>query len=348
MLYTSGSTGLPKGVAVEHRNVCHYVRAFDAEFHLGAADVVLQHSVCSFDIFVEEVFAALLSGAALAIPPPEVRDDIRALMTFVEAHKVTVISGFPYLLLEMNRLEKIPASLRLLISGGDVLRESYVDRLLDQAEVYNTYGPSETTVCAAYFRCNGAAALPDGTYPIGKPVAGTRIVVLDEAMREVTPGVPGEIGILGGGVSRGYLGNRGTENEAFTVWHGERLYRSGDRGQGLPDGHLAFLGRLDTQVMILGRRVEPSEVENILCTCNEVEQAAVAAAVDEQGLSYLTAWIVPRSTDFRFSLLKKKLARFLPAYMIPEFFVRMEALPYTPNGKVDRGALPVVLKEGMF
>lgn len=346
ILYTSGSTGTPKGVVVENRNVCHYVRAFRNEFHPSAGDVMLQYSVCSFDIFVEEVFASLLSGAAIAIPSEDVKNDTRRLMQFVEEHAVTIISGFPYLLLEMNKLERIPASLRLLISGGDVLRESYIDRLLPQAEVYNTYGPSETTVCASYFRCNGTLALPDGTYPIGKAVLGTSIELLDEHLQPVPTGKIGEICIIGNGVSRGYVGKR--ENEAFvTLTDGRRIYRSGDLGIMQPDGNLLFLYRKDTQVMILGRRVEPFEVQNILCECREVEKGVVCAYTDEQGLSYLTAYVVPKDKrTFDMSSVKRTMEKFLPPYMIPEFFVRMNTMPVTPNGKVNGGALPIVMKSG--
>lgn len=344
VLYTSGSTGVPKGVVVENRNVCHYVRAFANEFHPSEKDVMLQYSVCSFDIFVEEVFASMLSGATLAIPSDEVKRDIRRLMKFVEEHGITIISGFPYLLLEMNKLDQIPTSLRLLISGGDVLRENYIDRLLPQAEVYNTYGPSETTVCASYFRSNGTQALPDGTYPIGKAVAGVAIELLDEQARPVPMGKIGEICIFGDGVSRGYIGKR--ENEAFvTLEDGRRMYRSGDLGIMQPDGNLLFLHRKDTQVMILGRRVEPFEVQNILCDCRDVEKGVVCAHTDDRGLSYLTAYVVPKdASKFDMAAVRRTMEKFLPSYMIPDFFVRMDSMPVTPNAKVNGGALPVVMK----
>lgn len=346
ILYTSGSTGTPKGVMVENRNVCHYVRAFRAEFHPTPGDVMLQYSVCTFDIFVEEVFTTLLSGATLAIPSEQTKSDIHRLMRFVERHKVTIISGFPYLLLEMNKLEGIPKTLRLLISGGDVLREHFIDRLLPQVLVYNTYGPSETTVCASYFRCNGTQPLPDGTYPIGKAVSGVSIELCDAHSAPVAMGEVGEICIFGDGISRGYVGKR--ENDAFVLLpDGRRMYRSGDLGIMQPDGNLLFLHRKDTQVMILGKRVEPQEVQNILCECDEVEKGVVCPCTDRQGLSYLTAYIVPRETKmFDVLSVRRTMEKFLPPYMIPEFFVRMERMPMTPNGKINNGALPVVLKTG--
>ena len=322
ILYTSGSTGKPKGVAVRNRNVCHYVRAFQNEFHPGEADIMLQYSVCSFDIFVEEVFTTLLSGAVLAIPSSETKKNIHTLMEFVDKNNITEISGFPYLLLEMNHLPQIPKSLRLLISGGDVLRASYITNLTDNVEIYNTYGPSETTVCASYYRCNDVTPLADGTYPVGKPVLGTEIEILDEHLTPVKLGEIGEICILGDGVSAGYIGNREKENEAFVTWQdGSTLYRSGDLGYLLPDGNIAFLHRKDTQVMILGKRVEPVEVESVLCKCSEIEKAIVRPYTDEQNLSYMVAYIVLKHPEANLSTLKKEMARFLPNYMIPEFFI---------------------------
>ncbi len=347
VLYTSGSTGKPKGVSVRNENVCHYIRAFQNEFHPSEEDIMLQYSVCSFDIFVEEVFTTLCSGATLAIPSEKTKKDIHKLMQYVEEKQITMVSGFPYLLLEMNSLPKIPSSLRLLISGGDVLRAAYITNLVNHVEIYNTYGPSETTVCASYYRCNDVEPLADGTYPVGKGVLGTSIEILDEHLSPVADGEVGEICILGGGVSSGYIGDRRKENEAFVKRQdGSVLYRSGDLGYFLPDGNIAFLHRMDTQVMILGKRVEPVEVESVLCNCPEIKAACVRPYIDEQNLSYMVAYIVLNQENASLSTLKKEMARFLPTFMIPEFFVRMRSLPLNANGKVDNALLPLVMKEG--
>lgn len=365
VLYTSGTTGRPKGVAVTNRNVCHYVRAFENEFHPKQGDVMLQYSVCTFDIFVEEVFASLLNGAALAIPADEDKKDIRALMDFVQSHGVTILSGFPYLLAEINHLPKIPDSLRLLISGGDVLRAHQVDRLLDQAEVYNTYGPSETTVCASYYRCRGGQILEDGTYPIGKAVLGAEIRILPEKdetagpvraelpqdesaaqQTELPQGETGEICIFGGGVSNGYIGDHAEENEAFEkLPDGSTMYRSGDLGYMLPDGNIAFLHRKDTQIMIYGKRVEIMEVESQIYQCSGVEQAIVRAFTDEESQPYMVAYVVPEGEDLKISQIREELAEHLTDYMIPEFIVKIPEIPLNPNGKPDMNRIPIVMKE---
>lgn len=348
VLYTSGTSGRPKGVVVENHSVVNYAEAFENEFHVGPGDVMLQYCICSFDIFVEEVFATLLNGATLAIPPREVREGrLSGLMDFCERQGVTLISGFPYLLADMNRYRCYPSGLRLLISGGDVIRASYITWLKGRDfAIYNTYGPSETTVCATYFRVDNAEALDDGTYPVGTAVKGVEVKILDDSLHEVPDGVSGEICILGEGVSRGYLGNPPGQENFVTLPEGRRMYRSGDLGYRLADGNIAFLRRKDSQVMILGRRVETEEVENVLNESPCVERAVVRAFTDEQGLAYLTAYFVPSHKNCSVSRIKGFLRSRLADFMVPDFFVRMEGIPLTVRGKVDERALPVVLKEG--
>ena len=349
VLYTSGTTGKPKGICVSNRNVCHYVKAFENEFHPKIGDVMLQYSVCTFDIFVEEVFASLLNGAALAIPTEEEKENIHSLMEFVERHQITIISSFPYLLAEMNQLSQIPSSLRLLISGGDVLRAAYVNHLLEQTEVYNTYGPSETTVCACYYHCNNGLVLEDGTYPIGTPVKGTKIRILDCNGNEVPKGKIGEICIYGNGVSCGYIGERKEENKVFEqMQNGDVMYHSGDMGYVLPNGEIAFLHRKDTQVMIYGKRVEVMEVESVFYQCKGVEKAVVRAFTDENGLYYMTAYIVLSDKNKKISEIRKELSKNLTSFMIPEFIVKMPQIPLNSNGKPDINNMPVVMKAGDF
>ena len=349
VLYTSGTTGRPKGVMVENRSVVNYAEAFEAEFHTRPGDVMLQYSVCSFDIFVEEVFTTLLNGSTLAIPPRDVADgDVKSLMRFVEEQGITQISGFPYLLAEMNKLDGLPKSLRLLISGGDVLRASYIDRLVDKGVmIYNTYGPSETTVCATYFRCDDAEPLADGTYPVGKAVKGVEVRIMDDKGRTLPEGSIGEICIFGAGVGAGYLGNPPEQKNFVTLADGARMYHSGDMGYLLPDGNIAFLHRKDEQVMILGKRVEPEEVENVLNSSDEVERGIVRAFTDENGLAYLVAYFIPSTQNYSLHSIKECLRSELADFMIPEFFVAVKEIPINKRGKVDMEALPIVLKEGM-
>ncbi|MCM1111167.1 MAG: amino acid adenylation domain-containing protein [Clostridium sp.] len=349
ILYTSGTTGRPKGVEVENHSVVNYAEAFEAEFHVGSGDVMLQYTVCSFDIFVEEVFTTLLNGATLAIPSAETMGGgLTALMEFVDRHGVTEISGFPYLLAGMNKLESLPKSLRLLISGGDVIRGAYIDHLRNMGpEIYNTYGPSETTVCSNYYRCDNAEPLADGTFPVGHSVRGVSVKVLDDGLNELPAGETGEISIFGEGVSRGYVGNPPESRNFVTLADGTRMYRSGDLGYFLPDGNLVFLHRRDDQVMILGKRVEPEEVENVLNTCPCVERGIVRAFTDDFGLAYLVAYFIPvDKKECTLHKIKEYLKSELTDFMIPEFFVEVREIPINQHGKVDIDALPVVMKEG--
>lgn len=218
----------------------------------------------------------------------------------VMSHGVTIIDGFPYLLAEMNRLESIPPSVKLIISGGDVIRGSYISNLRGKnVKIYNTYGPSETTVCSNYFRIDNTEPLDDGTFPIGKAVKGVKVKIMDRNLREVPQGETGEICIYGEGVSRGYL----------------------------------------------GKRVEPEEVENALNSCPCVERGAVRAFIDDNGLHYLTAYIIPKA-NCHLHMVRKWLSARLAEFMVPEFFVKINQIPITRRGKVDVAALPVVMKEG--
>ena len=347
VLYTSGTSGKPKGVVVENHSVVNYSEAFEAEFKTGPGDVMLQYSVCSFDIFVEEVYTTLLNGAAICIPSTPVHNgSLQGLLRFVERHGVTIIDGFPYLIAEMNKLPELPKSIKLIISGGDVIRGSYITNLRDKGiKIYNTYGPSETTVCSNYFRVDNAQPLEDGTFPVGKAVKGVEVKIMDKNLNELPKGEIGEICIFGEGVSRGYLGNPPEQKNFVTLADGTRMYRSGDLGYELPDGNLAFLHRRDNQVMILGKRVEPDEVENVLNTCPEVERGVVRAFLDDNGLHYLTAYIIPKD-NCKLHDIRKWLSDRLTDFMVPEFFVKISKIPLTRRGKVDVEALPVVMKEG--
>ncbi|MDE6824410.1 MAG: amino acid adenylation domain-containing protein [Duncaniella sp.] len=347
VLYTSGTSGKPKGVSVENHSVVNYCEAFEAEFKTGPGDVMLQYSVCSFDIFVEEVYTTLLNGAALCIPSHAIHNgSLEGLLKFAERHGVTIIDGFPYLLAEMNKLDYIPKSIKLIISGGDVIRASYITRLKDLGiKIYNTYGPSETTVCSNYFRVDNAEPLDDGTFPIGKAVKGVEVKILDKDLNEVPKGTVGEICIFGEGVSRGYINDAPEQSNFITLADGTRMYRSGDLGYELSDGNLAFLNRRDNQVMILGKRVEPEEVENVLNTCPQIDRGVVRAFLDENGLHYLTAYVIPKEGT-TLKEIRKYLSDRLANFMVPEFFVKIKSIPLTRRGKVDVEALPVVMKEG--
>ncbi len=318
--------------------------------HTGPGDVMLQYSVCSFDIFVEEVVTTLLNGATLAIPTIEVHNGpLSGLMDFCKRHGVTIIDGFPYLIADLNKKsELLPKSVNLIISGGDVIRASYITNLRNKGiRIYNTYGPSETCVCSNYFRVDNAEPLDDGTFSIGKAIKGVEVKILDKNLNEVPKGEVGEICIFGEGVNQGYLGNPPEQSNFVTLPDGTHFYRSGDMGYVLPDGNMAFLHRRDEQVMILGKRVEPEEVENVLNEYPEVERGIVRAFLDEGGLHYLVAYIIPRK-GFSLHDVRDYLKSKLTDFMVPEFFVEVNDLPLTHRGKIDMKALPKVLKEGNY
>lgn len=345
ILYTSGSTGMPKGVVVMQENVINYVSAFQNEFCVGPIDCILQNSVCTFDIFVEEVFSALLSGSSLAIPDEETKGNMDSLLQFMKDTGVTIVSAFPYFMMELNKKE-LPTSVRLLISGGDVLRKEYISNLVGKVEVYNTYGPTETTVCATYYRCNKECWGNYTGIPIGKAVKGVSVYLLDQEGRAVSTGEIGEICIGGKGVSKGYL-NKKEETEKYFVPNpfrsDEIMYRSGDLGMLCEDGNILFIKRKDLQVMIRGKRVEPEEVEHRILESGEIAFASVQPCTNKVGDTYLVAYVTSDKEIDKNKLILY-LRRYLPDFMMPKYFVFVPSMPLTLNGKVNRKELPLILE----
>jgi amino acid adenylation domain-containing protein len=339
VIYTSGTSGRPRGVMAEHRNVIGYLNAFAHEFLIGEGDVVVQQFSLAFDACVEEIYPPLLAGGRLAIPHEAEVKDIDWLRAFMVKHSVTIVSCTPLMLDRLNQAGEM-RGVRLYISGGDVLKAAYISNILSRGAVYNTYGPTEATVCACYYRCTTADP-PD--IPIGSPIANYRVYVLGKAELLLPAGMVGELCIAGPGVVRGYLNDPDGTAQKFTAnpfSRGERLYRTGDLGRLLPDGNIAFKGRSDRQVKIRGYRIELSEIENQLLRHRDIMAAVVINRRDGAD-SYLCGYLVPRwPPSLELPGVKKYLARQLPAYMIPAHFVILEKLPTTPNRKVDLDALP--------
>ncbi|MCP5107872.1 MAG: amino acid adenylation domain-containing protein, partial [bacterium] len=281
IIYTSGSTGKPKGVVVEHRNVIAYVTAFYREFDITGSDIALQQASYSFDVFVEEVFPLLFRGGKTVLCPRYVLMDTAALSRFILNHGITFISVSPLMLNEIDKLSGT-GSIRVFISGGDVLKKEYIANLLqkENSVVYNTYGPTEGTVCAAYHRCTTA----DKTHiPIGKPIANYNVYILDKEDKLVPVGVPGELCISGPGVARGYLNRPELSNQKFLRGPGAvfskrapGIYKTGDLARWLPGGEIEFLGRIDQQVKIRGFRVELGEIESFLIAHPGIRAALVS------------------------------------------------------------------------
>ena len=336
VIYTSGSTGRPKGVAVTHDGLANLATAQVATFGVGPADRVLQFAPISFDASVFEMVMALYAGATLVLAP---REDIAAgpaLADFLRDRRIS------HLTLPPSVLATLPDAplpdLAVLVSAGEALPENLAERWLAGRRMFNAYGPTETTVWAtvAELRTGGGKPL------IGAAIQGTHVVVVDERLREVPPGTPGELAVGGRGVARGYLGRPTLTAERFVPdpWSAEpggRMYLTGDRVVLRPDGNLEFLGRIDHQVKIRGIRVEPDEVARQLAGCPGVADAAVIArdlGAGPELIAYATG------TGLDTARVRAYLSERLPAHMIPSLVVPLETMPLTPSGKIDRAALP--------
>jgi amino acid adenylation domain-containing protein len=346
VMYTSGSTGRPKGVMVNHRAVVRLVKNTNY-IELSEREVFLQFSPVSFDASTLEIWGPLLNGGCLAMMPPE-RQSLGDLGMAIRQYGVTTLwltAGLFNVMVE-HRLEDLKP-LKQLLAGGDALSPSHVRKALETlpgCRLINGYGPTEGTT----FTCCRTITADDArgsSIPIGRPISNTQVFLLDSENDLVGPGEVGELCIGGDGLARGYL-NQPDLTAAKFVRHlfcdeqEARIYKTGDLARYRPDGSIEFLGRLDDQVKISGYRVEPGEIEAVVMQHPGVRSTVVVARQDTPGEKKLIAYVVPREQECSITELKTYLQEKLPAYMLPAAFVLMDSLPLSPNGKVDRAALP--------
>lgn len=356
LIYTSGSTGQPKGVLVSHGALTNFLAAMATESELTSRDTLMAVTTISFDIAVLELFLPLICGARVRLMTTAQARDGLALSAVLKNEPITVLQATPatwHLLVEAGLPSKKP--LRIW-SGGEALNTALASRLQPHgAETWNLFGPTEATVWASLYRDRGEHA-NQAIVPIGQPLSNTTMYILDTYLNLLPQGVMGELYIGGIGLARGYWRRPALTAERFVPnpfsdQPGQRLYRSGDQARRLPDGTLIFLGRQDFQLKLRGFRIEAGEIENGLTEQTGVAQAVVTLCRSKQGADQLVAFIVPNSsvpeqarlmtTDLLMSLRDALQAR-LPDYMIPTLWVELPQLPRTPNGKVNRKALPDV------
>ncbi|WP_345303644.1 amino acid adenylation domain-containing protein [Lysobacter hankyongensis] len=356
LIYTSGSTGRPKGVVVSHRQLTVTLAALLEQLAFVAGDVFPNLASHAFDISLVELLLPLISGGTSVLVDP---DDIRDLDALVSHTRgATCLHAVPSLMdallthLGADGAAAAYPRMRLLLVGGDAVPSDLLRRMtaiFPDAQTVEMYGPTEASIISSCYPIDAEALAHQG-YCIGRPIANTRIHLLDAGLQPVPVGVTGEMYIAGPGVADGYLGRRGLTAERFVADPfaiGERMYRSGDLARWTPDGRLDYLGRADHQVKIRGFRIELGEVEAALRACDGVAQGVVLAREDVPGQKRLVAYAaglpgVPVDAD----ALRTAMAHALPEYMVPSAFVVLDALPLNANGKIDRKALPAPIREG--
>lgn len=333
-IYTSGSTGNPKGIALQHSSAVACLTWAERTFGDELEGMLLSTSIC-FDLSIFELFSPLAAGASLIL----VRDAL-ALTESWAGPWPTLINTVPSAAQALVDAGAIPRSVKVINLAGEPLQRRLVQQIIGlapQARVYNLYGPSENTVYTTFCQVDGRSKVT-----IGRPVTNTKIYLLDEHMKPVPIGSPGQIYVAGAGLARGYWQQPGLTAQSFLPNPfgpaGARMYRSGDLGRYLPDGSIEFLGRIDYQVKIRGYRIELGEIESALLRCDGVSAAVVVAPDEPSGDRRLMAYVVAEKPSQ--NRLREALKETLPDYMLPAAYIFLDALPLMPNGKIDRKALP--------
>lgn len=348
-IYTSGSTGKPKGVLVPHGTVVNFLNSMAEKPGLKPGDVLLAVTTLSFDIAVLELFLPLFTGAKIELADREAAADGASLLEKISSAGVNVMQATPATWRIMLASGWRPGSELKVLCGGEAMPADLAAELLSHASsVWNMYGPTETTVWSTLYQ------ITDAEQPIliGKPIANTQIHILDKNRQLLPAGVAGEMYIAGAGVTRGYLKRPDLTRERFLKLpingaEPEIMYRTGDLVKYLADGNIEYINRLDNQVKVRGFRIELGEIENVLTDHKEVKQVVVIVREDRPGDTRLVAYYVSLEGDeISVTSLRKHLRAQLPDYMIPQHFVELDKLPVTPNGKINRQALPAPFSDG--
>lgn len=351
VVYTSGSSGWPKGAMVQHGSLAVYAADVRDRLGLSAGDRFLQFASPGFDVLAEELFPVWLAGGSVVFPPRPSVPGIDELLELIEREQITVVelptAYWHEWVRELDRQRReLPDGLRTVIIGGErIVPERLALWPHEQARLVHCYGLTETTVTSTFFTA-GPHDTADGAVglPIGTPLPSVDLRVLDRRLRPVPVGAAGELYLAGSSLARGYLGRPSLTAQRFLAdpdVAGGRMYRTGDLGRQRADGVVEFLSRIDAQLKVRGFRIEPTEIESAITRHPLVSAAVVTSFEPEPGDRRLAAYLVPApNAALDTTELRAHLARELPAYMIPSVFVELEDLPLTTNGKVDRGALP--------
>ena len=348
VIFTSGTTGLPKGVEVEHRSVIHHLWGMREQYAVTSADRFLQKHPFNFDVSVWEFFLPLATGGSTVMVRPGGQRDLDYMIDRIVAEGVTIVCFLPSaltVLLEHPRIALLDASVRWMLCGAETMARDVPSRFFERlhARLHNLYGPTETTVHNSWYEC--LAGEQPAVIPIGRPMPGVRLYVLDPDLQPVPVGVPGEIHIGGASVARGYR-NSPEISEArfvadpFTDGPDARMYRTGDIGRFRADGNIEFIGRRDRQFKIRGFRIELGEIAHALRQHEQVREALVIVREDMPGDLRIVAYVVASEAGLGEAALLDHAAQHLPRHMVPSAIVMMDSLPLTANDKVDMRVLP--------